>query len=100
MGIRDYKEKPKKENKGRFDKMVEAEWDPSDVVDNAAVEKDTVEFNINALVEKPTERKKSYSYTLKPSQDEKVKKLAEEKGYSNKSSFMSAIIDGLPDPRK
>lgn len=92
MGIKNYKE-----NRGRFDKMVEFEQASS--VSENTVDDNVVEFNINALVEKPLERKKSFSYTLKPSLDEKVRKLAKEKGYSNKSSFMSAIIEGLPDPK-
>jgi len=101
MSIKNYKGESHKDIKvkGRFDRMIESQWSPgTDVIseDN----KNIVEFNINAMVEKPTERKKSFSYTLKPSLDDKMKRLAKEKGYSNKSSFMSALIEGLPEPRR
>lgn len=99
MGLKNYKEDIQKEknNKGRFDRMVESDWEP---IDAKVDEKEVVNFNIDALAEKRKERKRSFSYTLKPSLDEKIKKLANEKGYSNKSSFMSAIIEALPDPKE
>lgn len=94
MGLKDYTKDSGNVSKGRFDKMVESG------VDVFSLNKNTVEFNINALTEKPRERKKSFSFTLKPSLDKKLKALAEENGYSNKSSFISALIEALPDPKK
>lgn len=92
MSMKNYKNNP-----GRFDKMIESDLNP--MVDDLKSNSDIFEFNINAVMEKPTEKKKSFSYTLKPSLDKKLKKLAKEKGYSNKSSFMSAIIEALPNPK-
>lgn len=47
------------------------------------------------LTKEPVEKKISFTYSTYPSQNEKMEKLAKEKGFKNKSEFLSAIIDAL-----
>lgn len=57
--------------------------------------KDTGLISKLHISQKPKEKKGAFTYSILASQNDKLEKMARERGFKNKSEFLSAIIDAL-----